>query len=162
MSHLFSSLERPLPDALQDDLESLFTWDNNSYLTWTSLSTESGPEGARWFTVKLTGDGRRFGFRLEFWIPGWMGERALAAILPASVPVAGCRTGVAGVVDLGKHGAAELRASVPRVARTCARLINELWGPTQTDGILLSVVDYQQERLETSFNLSGDDASQLP
>ena len=158
--HLFSSLDRPLPDALQEDLESLCGWDNNSYLTWVSIGSEAepplraslaAPDASRWFTVKLNGDGQRYGLRLEFWIPAWMTERGVAAILPASLPVAGCRTGVSATVDLGLRTATELQAGLPRAARTCARLINELWGPTQTEGLLLLTMEYQEERLPEPF-----------
>jgi hypothetical protein len=149
--HLFSSLDRPLPEALQDDLEALCAWDNNCYLTWVSVGSDADPDGSRWFTVKLTGDGRSFELRLEFWIPAWMGDRGLAAILPASVPVSGCRTGVSAAVDLGPRSRAELRTGLPRVARTCARLMNELWGPTRTDDVLLLTMEYQEERLPEPF-----------
>jgi len=151
MPHLFSSLERPLPEVLEDDLRELLTWDNNCFLTWSSVSSESDPEGSRWFTVKLSSDGSRFGFRLEFWIPDWMEERGVAAVLPASLAVAECRQGNFAAVDLGRKRRSELLASVPRVARTCARLINELWGPTLADGILLLAIDYQRDLLETPF-----------
>ena len=127
--HLFSSLDRPLPEALQEDLESLCGRDNNSYLTWVSVGSDAEPDGSRWFTVKLNGEGRSYGLRLEFWIPGWMNERGVAAILPASQPVAGCRTGVSAAVDLGMRTAAELQAALPRAARLIAiqptrRIIN--------------------------------------
>lgn len=151
MPHLFSALERPLPEVLEDDLRELLTWDNNCFLTWSSVCSETDPDGSRWFSVKLSSDGRRFSFRLEFWIPEWMGERGVAAILPASVPVAGCRDGISAGVDLEPRRRSELVSSVPKMARTCARLINELWGPTQADGILLLVIDYQHERLDTPF-----------
>ena len=151
MQHLFSSLERPLPQVLEDDLRELLTWDNNCFLTWCSVSSENDPDGSRWFTVKLTSDGFRFGFSLEFWIPEWMSERGVSAILPASVSVAECRTGISAAVDLGLRRRSELLESVARLASTCARLINELWGPTLADGILLLAIDYQRDRLETPF-----------
>lgn len=151
MAHLFSSFERPLPQVLEDDLRELLTWDNNCFLSWSSVSSESDPDGSRWFTVKLSSDGSRFGFRLEFWIPEWMDERGVAAILPASLTAAECRQGNFAAVDLGMRRRSELLASVPRVARTCARMINELWGLTLADGILLLAIDYQRDRLETPF-----------
>jgi hypothetical protein len=155
MPHLFSALERPLPEVLEDDLQELLVWDNNCFLTWSSVSSEGDPDGSRWFTVRLNSDGSRFGFSLEFWIPAWMSERGVAAILPASVAVAGCREGISATVELGLRRRSELVTSVPRLSRTCARLLNELWGPTQADGILLLVLDYQPELLDTPF-------SQLP
>lgn len=151
MQHLFSSFERPLPDVLEDDLRELLNWDNNCFLTWSSVASENDPDGSRWFSVKLNSDGRQFRLSLEFWIPGWMGERAVAAILPASVEVSDCRDGISATVDLEPRSHSELAASVPRVARTCARLINELWGPTEADGILLLTIEYQHERLDTPF-----------
>jgi hypothetical protein len=151
MPHLFSALERPLPQVLEDDLRELLTWDNNCFLTWSSVSSEADPDGSRWFSVRLSSDGVRFRFQLEFWIPEWMGERGVAAILPASVSVTDCRDGVAATVELALYRRSELVASVPRVARTCARLINELWGRTEADGLLLLAIDYQHERLDTPF-----------
>lgn len=151
MQHLFSSLERPLPDVLEDDLRELLNWDNNCFLTWSSVVSENDPDGSRWFSVKLNSDGHQFRLSLEFWIPGWMGERAVAAILPASVEVSDCRDGISATVDLAPRKRSELADGIPRVARTCARLINELWGPTQADGILLLAIEYQHERLDTPF-----------
>lgn len=151
MQHLFSSFERPLPDVLEDDLQELLNWDNNCFLTWSSVVSENDPDGSRWFSVKLNSDGRQFCLSLEFWIPGWMGERAVAAILPASVEVSDCRDGISATVNLAPRQRSELATSIPRVARTCARLINELWGPTQADGILLLTIEYQHERLDTPF-----------
>lgn len=155
MPHLFSSFERPLPDVLEDDLRELLAWDNNCFLTWSSLRSDDDSDVSRWFTVKLNSDGVRFGFSLEFWIPEWMGERGVGAILPASLTVNGCRTGHSATVELGLRRRSELAASVPRLARTCARLINELWGPTLPDGVLLLAIEHQDALLDRPF-------SQLP
>jgi hypothetical protein len=151
MQSLFAALERPLPETLLDDLQELVTWDNNAYLTWVGLSTEEDPDGSRWFSAKFSSDGETFGLRLEFWIPEWMTERALAAILPAHLGVDGFTRGVEGAVEVSRGRWPEVRAGLPRVARTCARLINELWGRTDSDGVLLLTIDYQEERLEIPF-----------
>ncbi|HWO88316.1 MAG TPA: hypothetical protein VNL98_04110 [Gemmatimonadales bacterium] len=143
---------RPLPETLLDDLRELLTWDNNCLLTWSGMGTETDPEGARWFTVKLSSDGERFALRLEFWIPEWMSERGVAAILPAHLQVEACRPGEWAAVDLGLRTWSELEASLPRVARTCARLINELWGPTEGEDVLLLTIDYQDEQLPLPFS----------
>jgi hypothetical protein len=47
---------------------------------------------------------------------------------------------------------AELEASVPRVARTCARLMNELWGPTTGEDVMLVGIDYLEPALPTPFH----------
>ena len=41
----------------------------------------------------FSSDGCSFGLRLEFWIPEWMTERAVAAVLPAHLALADCRPG---------------------------------------------------------------------
>ena len=142
MQHLFTPLERPLPEALQEDLEALLSRDNNSYVTWID-NPDVAPEVARWFTVKLTGDAARYNLTLEFWIPLWMDERGVAAILPASQSVLECRQGVRAAVDLGSFAFAELASRLPRWSRTCARLINELWGVSSTEDVHLHAIDYQ-------------------
>ncbi|MGV3722297.1 MAG: hypothetical protein ACO1SX_15430, partial [Actinomycetota bacterium] len=103
------------------------------------------PESARWFTVKLTGDGARYRLALEFWIPRWMDVRGVSAILPASRSVMECQPGVSAAVDLGSFPFSELAGSLPRWARTCARLINELWGVSATEDVHLHAMDYQEE-----------------
>ena len=149
MRTLFSELERPLPQALLDDLTELLTWDNNAFLTWVRTDDDIG--GNRWFTVSLSSDGRQFGLRLEFWIPEWMTARGVTAILPAHLQLAECRLGTQATVDLGMRPWADVKASLPRVARTAARLMNELWGLTETDAVLLLAMEYQDELLETPF-----------
>lgn len=150
MQHLFSPLERPLPEVLRQDLEALLSRDNNSFLTWVD-DPEAMPDNARWFTVKLTGDGERYALRLEFWIPSWMDERGVSAILPASRSVSECRRGVQAAVDLGSFRFAELARSLPRWSQTCARLINELWGVSGAEDVHLHAIDYQEELLPISF-----------
>ena len=140
-----------LPEALQNDLEELLTWDNNCYLTWVRVDDGTVAEGSQPFTMQLTSDGREFGLRLEFWIPEWMNERGVSAILPASLSVAECRPGKSAAVEFGMRRWSEVETSLPRVARTCARLMNELWGRTDTDDVLLVTIDYQEEQLETPF-----------
>jgi hypothetical protein len=152
MQKLFADTDVPLPATLQDDLEELLTWDNNCFLSWVSVSTEQDPDGTRWFRVKLSSDGSCVWLRLEFWIPEWMTERGAAAILPAHLSLDGCRPGVEAAVDLPPLRWSELRGTLPRVARTCARLINELWGRTDTEDVLLLTIDYQEHRLETPFS----------
>ena len=69
--------------------------------------------------------------RAEFWIPEWMNARGVAAILPAHLVVADCEPGRYAVVELGTHPESEWEKQLPRLARTCARLLNELWGRTE-------------------------------
>ena len=154
MPHLFSQIERPLPDVLAEDLRELLTWDNNCYLTWSRIDTDGDPAGGRWFTVRFSSDGRLYQFRLEFWIPRWMDERGVAAIVPASRSVAACEEGRWAAVELDWQARSQASASVPRVARTCARLINELWGPTQTAELLLTAMEYQNRLQERPFSVS--------
>jgi hypothetical protein len=151
MQNLFASLDRPLPETLLEDLEELLSWDNNCFLTWVSVGDDTEAEGARWFTVRFSSDGRDFGLRLEFWIPQWMTARGVAAVLPASLPVAECKPGQQAAVDVGMERLSRVRANLPRLARTCARLINELWGRTESDGILLLAMEYQEQQLEMPF-----------
>jgi hypothetical protein len=151
MPNLFSGVGLSLPETLLDDLEELLTWDNNCYLTWVSVSDDTDPEGARWFTVQFSSDGRDFGLRLDFWIPEWMNARGVAAVLPAHMEVAECEPGSRAVVDLGMRRWSELKASLPKVARTSARLINELWGPTESDEVLLLTIEYQDEQHPVAF-----------
>jgi len=152
MQHLFTDLERPLPDSLAENLAELLQWDNNCFLTWVSVPCEADPDGSRWFTVRLSSDGKGFGFQLEFWIPNWMSERGIAAVLPARLGVQSCEAGVRAAVELRKGRWSELKLSVPQVARTCARLINELWGPTESADLLLVAMEFQDERLPTKFS----------
>jgi hypothetical protein len=142
---------RSLPETLLSDLQELLTWENNCLLTWVSIRSEADPTGLRWFTVKYSSDGREFGLRLEFWVPEWMNARAVAAILPAHLAVADCDPGKQAAVDLGMGAWSALQASLPRVARTCARLINELWGRTEAEQVLLLTIEQQEEQLETPF-----------
>ena len=151
MQNLFSGIADSLPQMLQSDLEELLTWDNNCYLTWMRVDSDAAGDAARPFTVKLSSDGRKFGLRAEFWIPEWMTERGVAAILPASLQVADCDPGQRAAVDFGMRKWSEVEASLPKVSRTCARLANELWGRTDVDDVLLMTIDYQDEQLETPF-----------
>lgn len=151
MQNLLSPLEQPLPDTLRKDLEALARRDNNSYLQWVQ-HPEADSGVTPWFEVRLTGeeDGH-YALRLTFWIPGWMDERGVSAILPASRSLADCRRGEWAAVELGSRRFPELSASLPRVARTCARLINELWGPTGSDGIQLEEMAYQEDLAPQPF-----------
>jgi hypothetical protein len=148
---LFADDERPLPDRLSADLEELLTWDNNCFLTWVRVGPETDPQAPPWFTVRITGLGRAFRVRLEFALPPRMTERGVAAILPAHLSVAECQPGKEAAVEWATCRWSELRASLPRLARTCARLMNELWGRTETDAVLLLRMDYQDVRSETPF-----------
>ena len=151
MQNLFSGSGPPLPETLLADLEELLTWDNNCLLTWVSLGNDCDRQNSRWFTVLLTSDGQQFGLRLEFWVPEWMTARGVDAVLPAHLSVQACTPGKEATVDLGMRRWSELEASLPKVARTSARLMNELWGPTVTDEVLLLTIEYQEEQLETPF-----------
>ena len=151
MQNLFSAEGTPLPETLLEDLEELLTWDNNCYLTWVRMGSGAPSDDSRWFTVKLGSDGRDFGLRLEFWIPAWMNARGVEAVLPASLALTECVPGQRASVELGMRKWSEVHASLPRVARTCARLINELWGLTSSEELLLMTVDYQDEQLATPF-----------
>lgn len=144
--------ERPLPAVLLEDLRELLTWDNNCYLTWVRLTGEAETESQHWFTIQFGSDGRRFGLRLEFWIPDWMDQRGVEAILPAHLAVAAIETGRWAAVDLGRASWSGVIAGLPKVARTCARLMNELWGPTTALNVLLLTLEYQDEQLETPFS----------
>jgi len=141
-----------LPEMLQADLDDLLDWDNNCFLTWTRVPGEADPDASRWFTALLSSDGERFSLRLEFWIPRWMSERGVAAILPAHLSVTAAVPGERAVVEIASGRWSELKAALPRVARTCARLINELWGRTESDQVLLLTVEYQHERLPVPFS----------
>lgn len=151
MQNLFSELEKPLPETLLEDLADLLNRDNNCYLTWVDVDSAREASGTHWFTVEFSSDGYAFGLRLKFWIPGWMHERGVRAILPAHLAVSDCRAGREATVALPMTKRSELLADLPRIARTCARLINELWGPTGSDRILLRALDYQATRLDTPF-----------
>lgn len=150
MQNLFSSLDRPLPALLKEDLEELLTWENNCYLTWVQLDDDD-PESWRKFNVRLWSDGRRFCLTLDFGVPEWMDARGVEAILPAHLSVTEMEPGRRAVVDLGLKSWLELKASVPRVARTCARLMNELWGPTIGENFMLVGIDYLEPQLPTPF-----------
>lgn len=149
MPNLFSSLERPLPDVLREDLEELLTWENNCYLTWVQLDDEE-PGSWRRLTVRLWSDGRRFCLTLDLGIPAWMDARAVEAILPAHLSVTSMEKGRA-LVDLGLKPWSELKSGLPRAARTCARLMNELWGPTTAENVMLVGIDYLDAQLPTPF-----------
>lgn len=150
MQHLFSGMERSLPQLLQADLEELATWDNNCYLTWVQLDDE---EAGSWrkFTVRLWSDGRQFGLALDFGVPEWMDLRAAEAILPAHLSVTSMDRGRRAVVETGLKQWPRLKESLPKTARTCARLINELWGPTEGDDVMLVGIDYLETVLPVSF-----------
>jgi hypothetical protein len=151
MPNLFSRGARPLPETLLEDLRELLTWDNNCLLTWGHVGGETDPDGSRWFSVLFSSNGSSFGLRLEFWVPDWMTERGVGAILPAHLSVADLYPGKRAVVDLGMRSRADLEASLPKVARTCARLMNELWGPTASDDVLLMTMEYQPEVRDEPF-----------
>lgn len=150
-TRLAESELRPLPEVLLGDLRELLTWDNNCFLTWVQAPGDAEGEPQRWFMVRLGSDGRQFGFRLEFWIPGWMPQRGVEAILPAHLETAVFEPGKLAAVDLGLRPWTELERSLPRVSRTCARLMNELWGPTTARDVLLLTLEYQEEQLEAPF-----------
>jgi hypothetical protein len=151
MPNLFTRGSRPLPDTLFEDLQELLTWDNNCLLTWGHVGGEAEPDGSRWFSVLFSRSARGFNLRLEFWVPEWMAERGLEAILPAHLKVTDIVTGKRAAVDLGSRSREEWEASLPKVARTCARLLNELWGVTASDDVLLMGMEYQQELAAEPF-----------
>ena len=142
---------QPLPEVLLADLRELVTWDNNCFLTWVQAPGDAESEPQRWFTVRLGSDGHQFGLRLEVWIPGWMPQRGVEAILPAHLEPAEFIPGKLAAVDLGLQPWPELQRSLPRTARTCARLMNELWEPTTAREVLLLTLEYQDEQLEAPF-----------
>lgn len=142
---------KPLPEVLLGDLRELLTWDNNCFLTWVQAPSDVEGEPQRWFTVRLGSDGQKFGLRLEFWIPAWMSQRGVAAILPAHLEPSTFEPGRLAAVDLGLQPWPELERSLPKVSRTCARLMNELWGPATAREVLLLTLEYQDEQLEAPF-----------
>lgn len=150
-SHASASELKPLPEVLLGDLRELLTWDNNCFLTWVQSPRDAEGEPQRWFTVRLGSDGRRFGLQLEFWTPGWMSRRGVEAILPAHLEVPDHETGKPAMVALGLQSWADLERSLPRVSHTCARLMNELWGVTTSQDVLLLTLEYQAEQLEAPF-----------
>jgi hypothetical protein len=152
MPSLSDGTPRPLPEALLADLRELLTWDNNCFLTWISVDPDPQTEDSRWFTVRLSADGTQFRVLLEFWIPTWMTSRGVAAILPAHLEVHDCREGVKASVELGLRRWSEIRGGLPKVARTCARLMNELWGRTDGEDILLLAMEHEAELLPTPFS----------
>ena len=149
MQNLFSGIERPLPEILLLDLKELLTWDNNCHLTWVRLDDDD-PETWKRFSVRLWSDGRRFALNLAFGIPSWMNSRGVEAILPAHLEVSEWETGRA-VVCLGLQKWSELKSGLPRSARTCARLMNELWGPTSGQDVMLVGIDYLEPLLPIPF-----------
>lgn len=154
MPHLFSPLERPLPDTLRQDLQTLLLRDNHSYLLWVR-ETQTSAESAPWFKVIFRGEEGHYSLRLEFAIPGWMDRRGVAAILPASRSVADCRRGEWAAVNLDEAPFRDLFQRLPRVARTCARLMNELWGPTETHDMRLEELAYLDQLSPTPFPKPG-------
>lgn len=141
----------PLPQLLLGDLEELASWDNNAYLTWERNEPLEQFQGIPWFRVFFSGDGTQFGLRLEFAIPIWMNARGVSAILPARLELTACTPGELAVVDYGLHPPGALLAALPGVARTCARLLNELWGPTDVTDIFLPTMEYQAVLHPTPF-----------
>jgi len=144
-----------LPDVLQQDVRELVDWDNNAQLTWTPMDAPTGdPVDAteeRWFRVRFSSTGRSFGLRLEFTLPAAAAERYLRAVLPAHLDVTECVPGRRAAVELGYRKLSELRAMLPRTARTCARLLAEFWGVTDPEEVLLHGPEYQDVLLDTSF-----------
>lgn len=150
MQNLFAGLDRPLPAILQEDLEELLTWENNCYLTWVQLDDDD-PGTWRKFNVRLWSDGHRFALTLDFGVPEWMDARGVEAILPAHLPVSEMERGRRAVVELGLKPWPELRSGLPKVARMCARLMNELWGPTKGEDVMLVGIDYLEPQSPTPF-----------
>lgn len=151
MPNLFSRGAKALPEVLLEDLRELLTWDNNCLLTWSNAGDDGDADGSRWFSVLFSSDGRQFGLRLEFWIPAWMDERGVAAVLPASLSNSEVVDGKRAAVDLGMKPRNEVEAGLPKAARTCARMMNELWGPTVSDDVLLLTMEYQPDLLDPPF-----------
>jgi hypothetical protein len=152
MQNLFSGMERPLPELLQDDLKELLTWENNCVLTWVRLDDEELDSWRR-FSVQLWSDGRLFALALDFGIPAWMTQRGVEAVLPAHLAVSEIEPGARAAVNLGLRKWSQVRTDLPRTARTCARLINELWGATRGEDLMLVGIDYLEYQLSTPFSL---------
>ena len=120
--------DQPLPELLRGDLAALLSSEGDGSVTWTRRDEEPAE---RSFTLRAFRSEESVSLRAEFWIPEWMNARGVAAILPAHLVVADCEPGRYAVVELGTLPESEWAEQLPRLARTCARLLNELWGRTE-------------------------------
>lgn len=131
--------EPSLPERLAEDLAELFASERAAFLTWQDRRDES--ERPRWFRA-LAGPEDATGaapWRLRFqcWIPGWMQERGVRAILPARLQVDDCQPGAWASTTVATGSFAELQRGLAPAARVAARLIQELWGATAADEVWL-------------------------
>lgn len=127
--------DQPLPNRLREDIAVLLAAEGGGVRTWVRAETGEA-SGERYFTLRKTCNAGRAALRLEFWIPDWMSARGAAAILPAHLAVEECLPGERAVVPLGERPEAEWQPEAPRLGRTCARLMNELWGRTDAPEVV--------------------------
>jgi len=124
-----------LPERLGEDLSELFASECESRLTWQDARDEG--EHPRWFQVLLGRAGRSWRLSFTFWVPPWMHERGVRAILPARLEVAACEPGVRATAHVGAGSFADLQQRLPQAARVAGRLVQELWGATGPDDVWL-------------------------
>ena len=130
--------EPSLPDRLAEDLAELFASERASFLTWQDRRDES--ERPRWFRARVSptgADGAPWQLAFHFWVPAWMRERGVRAILPARLQVDACEPGAWALTHIAAGSFADLQQALPPAARTAARLIQELWGATGPDEVWL-------------------------
>ncbi len=121
--------DRPLPELLTVDIGALLSEAGDGSVSWTPLDAQDEATERR-FTLRKVASEERIALALEFRIPAWMTERGVLAILPAHLVPTECRDGHSATVELGARAESEWRAELTRLCRTCARLMNELWGRT--------------------------------
>src|SRR6266508_4035404 len=85
-------LSSDLPARLGEDLGELFAAEGEPVLAWED-ARDPAPQ-PRWFKARLQRQGSRYRLSFEFWIPPWMDERGVRAILPARLSVDDCAPGL--------------------------------------------------------------------
>ncbi len=135
MRALFDSPEDELPERLEEDLAELLDEEPDALLSWEDIRDES--DRPRWFQVLLYRRDGVAGLRFSFWIPAWMKQAGVAAMLPARLRVDDCEPGAQATTHLAASSLQEVRSRLPQAAHLVARLMNDLWGPTEAEDVWL-------------------------
>ena len=154
MRNLFDNGAGSLPDKLGGDLEALLTCERAASLTWHDLRDDRSEP--RWFQVLYGPNGQELTLTFRFWIPDWMGEHAVAAILPARLEVDAVEAGRWARLSFARGTRSQLATRIPATARCAARLMNELWGRTEAEDVWLE--EYAEAADELAADLTAIDA----
>jgi len=138
MRNLFSEMDRPLPQAVEAALLAHLKGEDPVELTWRPIATPANAAAEPFFTIRVEADdARRRRASYRFWAPDRLSRRGLEALLPARLSLTAHEPGVAAAAEETFPSLKELRDRIGPLAGMIARLMNTLWGVTETREVFL-------------------------